>query len=401
MIGAVTCSISALGCASAFDASTPAGATMAVNRFGFDLYGRIKADDQNLICSPASAAVALSMASGGARSETEAEMLRVLHVEPTSKADSQASFGHLLAALNGRDGKDGLILRVSDRLWGQRGFSFESSFLDTLGGRYHAPLERVDFAGATEQARLTINEWAAKETHDRIRNLLKAGDVDDDTRFVLTNAVYFKGAWEQPFSPRMTRDLPFAGAGGRVQVRMMAQEGTFGYTRGGGAQLLELPYRGGLSMIVVLPDDEDGLPSVERAIGGRYDDSIAALRPALVDLQLPRWTFSSRIELNAPLIALGMPRAFSRATADFSGMTHEQALHLQTAVQAAFVDVDEVGTEAAAATAVVGGLDSEEAPRPKPIVFHADHPFLFLIRDRATGAVLFLGRVASPAASGS
>jgi serpin B len=387
-----------LGCASMFDASTPAGATMASNRFGLDLYGRVKADGENLICSPASASFALAMASAGARGETAVEMTRVLHIDATKAAETHHSFGRLLGVLNGRNGKDGLMLSVADRVWAQDGLAFESDFLATLHDRYRAPLEKVDFEGANEAARLAINHWAAEATHGRIPEIIGPGELERATRLVLTNAIYFKGAWVKPFDPRVTLEKPFASPAGEARVKMMAQTDTFAYARAGGVQILELPYRGGLSMIVLLPDATDGLPGLERRIGGSYDGWLAALRPALVELELPRWTFTSRMYLNGPLAALGMQRAFTKNAADFSGMTRDAALLIDKVIQEAFVEVNETGTEAAAVTAVEMMLESARMPEPTPIPFHADHPFMFLIRDTATGAILFVGRVAAPGA---
>jgi serine protease inhibitor len=388
----------ALDCASglssvrAVDASTAEGATAASNAFGFDLYARLKQDGDNLICSPFSAAVALNMASAGARGKTRAEMLNVLHVDPQRAAETHASFGGLLAALNGRDGTDGVALHVADRLWGQSGIGFNPDFLALLRESYGAPLETVDFANATRAARTAINHWVAAQTHDRIPEIVGEGDLNAMTRLVLTNAVYFKGKWDKPFKGRSTRPHLFTGVSGAADVPMMAQEESFAYARDGDVQLVELRYRGDLSMVVVLPDGAGDLPAVERKLTRHYADWLGALRPALVDLWLPRWTFRSRLDLGAPLGRAGMGLAFTSG-ADFSG-TSDVPLFIDKVVQEAFIEVNETGTEAAAATAIMEQELSEMEPRVKPRTFHADHPFLYLIRDRKTGAVLFLGRVA-------
>jgi serpin B len=374
------------------DASTPKGATAASNAFGFDLYARVKHDESNLICSPFSAAVALNMTSAGARGTTRDQMLRVLAVDPQRAAETHASFGGLLGLLNARDKTGDLELHVADRLWGQSGLVFKPNFLALLRDSYGAPLETVDFANGTEAARATINRWVAAQTRDRIPELLRGGDLQSTTRLVLTNTVYFKGKWAQPFAARATLPRRFNGVSGATDVPMMAQKGSFYYARDGELQVLELPYGGGLSMVIVLPDGAGDLAAVERKVADHYAGWLAALDPTEVDLWLPRWTFRSRLDLGAPLVAAGMRLAFGPG-ADFSGIS-DAPLFIDKVVQEAFIAVNETGTEAAAATAVMAGLKSS-TPRPKPTIFHADHPFLYLIRDRRTGAVLFLGRVAA------
>jgi serpin B len=389
----------ALDCASglrgakALDASTPEGATAASNAFGFDIYARIKQDGDNLICSPFSAAVALNMASAGARGQTRDEMLSVLHVDPQRAAETHASFGGLLGALNARDGTDGVALHVADRLWGQAGTGFKPDFLALLRDSYGAPLETVDFAHATAAARATINHWVATQTHDRIPEILGDGDLGTTTRLVLTNAVYFKGKWETPFRPEETKPRRFTGVAGAADVPMMAQQATFAYARAGDVQLVELPYAGDLSMVVLLPDGAGDLPALERKVARSYADWLAALRPTEVNLWLPRWTFNSRVDLDGPLQAAGMRLVF-RENADLSGTSNAAQLYIDKVLQEAFVEVNETGTEAAAATAVDEAELSAFEPTPPPKVFHADHPFLYLIRDQKTGVVLFLGRVA-------
>ena len=389
----------ALACASglwgakALDASTPEGATAASNAFGFDLYARLKQDGSNLICSPLSAAVALNMTSAGARGATRAEMLSVLHVDPQRAAETHASFGSLLAAINGRDGTGGVILHVADRLWGQSGFSVNRDFLALLRDSYRAPLETVDFAHAPGDAATAINHWVAAQTHDRIPQIVSADDLPPTTRLVLTNAVYFKGKWDRPFAEGNTRPRLFAGVSGGAYVPMMEQRGSFRYAREGSVQVLELTYGGDLSMVVVLPDDPADLPAVERKLARNYADWLAALRPTLVDLWLPRWTFRSRLDLGAELQAAGMRLAFSQSAADLSGIG-DGPLSIDKVLQEAFIEVNETGTEAAAATFIGVHAVSLHVPVEEPKIFHADHPFLYLIRDRKTGAVLFLGRVA-------
>ena len=403
----VVCCLASFGCASAsvFDASTTAGAATASNHFGFDLYARAKVPDGNVICSPASASIALTMASAGAQGETQAEMMRVLHLDAQTLAVAHVSFANLLAALNGRNGKDGVALSVANRLWGQRDLEFRSDFLSLLAVRYHAPLGQLDFLHDSDAARLTINQWASHETHGRINDLLPPGFVNDRTRLVLTNAVYFKGKWQKPFNEAATFDGPFLTPHGKVTTKLMSQEDGFAYARADGAQILELPYAGGLSMIVVLPEAADGLAAVEDRIGSHYDRWVAQLQPREVNLWLPRWTTTSTLSLADTLNEMGMPLAFDEHQADFLGMADAEALakfpnlprlFIAQVLQQAFIETNEKGTEATAVTAIGMEQPISYEEGPKPVVFHADHPFLYLIRETATGAILFIGRVVDP-----
>jgi serpin B len=389
------------GCATTFDASSPAGAVQATNRFGFELYTNIKTERANLICSPAGAAIAMSMASAGARGTTLAEMTKVLHVDPTQLAKSHASFGSLLETLNARDGQEGVRLRVADRLWGDENVDFEGDFLALLRGHYRAPLETVDFVDASEDARIAINRWGAEQTHGLIRDVVPSGAVHSKTRLVITNAVYFKGAWEHPFAPEATREEPFRAAAGPTPIQLMAQRKMLRHASTSGVSLVELPYKGGLSMVVFLSDELDGLEALERRLSENYDDWVSALTVKRVDLWLPRFRVTSRVSLGDALKTMGMPSAFDRS-ADFTGMArrrpNDEPIAIDNVFQQAFVEVDEVGTEAAAVTAVmIAEPTSARADEPERVVFRADHPFAYVIRDMKTGVVLFAGRVIDPA----
>jgi serpin B len=370
----------------------------ASNAFGFELYSRVKADQQNVVCAPVSASIALAMAWAGARGETRREMARVLALGATGPERTHAGVAALLDSLNARDGHEGIALHVADRLWGQKDLPFQTDYLRLLNDRYGAPLESVDFAGATEQARTAINRWAATQTHDRIREILLPGDVDALTRLVLTNAVYLKAAWQVEFTKQRTADGPFAAPDGTVAAKMMHNQASFRYARAPDVQILELDYRNGLSMVIVLPDAKDGLDAVEGRLAGSYAAWLKALDYKLIDLALPRWTVTSRLPLGGFLAAMGMPTAFS-LQADFSGIATTRPLFIQKVLQQAFVNVDETGTEAAAVTAVAMATSGHGWSSARPIAFHADHPFLYLIRDRTTGAVLFIGRVVDPRSS--
>jgi serpin B len=390
------------GCSATFDASSPAGAASASNRFGFDLYAKVAEEHDNLLCSPASASIALAMAAAGARGKTLEEMAQVLHLDREKLDASHASFGSLLAELNGQNGQAGLELRVADQLWGQDDVDFESDFVALLRDRYRAPLELVDFVDGTEAARSKINGWAAEQTRGRIRDIIPPGAVHLKTRLVITNAVYFKGAWVRQFPPESTGSKPFRTAEGEVAAEMMAQLSTFRHAKVSGASLVELPYKGRLAMVVILPDEVDGLDETERRLASSYDDWLDALSPKRVDLRLPRWKYASSLSLGPILKSMGMKTAFD-ARADFTGIAprkrDDPPIGIDQVLQKAFIEVDEVGTEAAAVTAVTMiHVIVSGPPPPEPEVFHADHPFVYVLRDTVTGVVLFAGRVLDPTA---
>jgi serpin B len=343
------------------------------------------------------------MAAAGARGETLAQMSRVLHVDGLT--DAQSAFAALLvseepgavdeiAGMLREAGADQFPeLAVADRVWVQKDRRYRADFLTVLRDQYRASLGQVDFIRAAEAARAEINGW--------VTELLAQGDVVASTRIVLTNAVYFKSKWQYPFVPGATHEEKFRTPIGAKPARMMRQVSFFRHAHLDDVQLVELPYMGDrISMIVVLPDLANGLDDAERQIGRSYDRWLAALTMREVNLWLPPWTTRKTLALADLLNAMGMPLAFKPGPsgADFSGMSDQDAFYISAVIQQVFVDSNETGTEAAAATAVVMGMAvSESYPLPpRPVVFHADHPFLYIIRDRQTGAVLFLGRVVDP-----
>jgi serpin B len=248
--------------------------------------------------------------------------------------------------------------------------------------------------------RATINQWIADQTNDKIQGLLGPGSVTAATRLVLTNAIYFKGTWLDEFNATSTEAEDFhLAAKQSVKTQMMNRNGGYSYYDGGSFQELELPYKGGLSMVVLLPKEIGGLPALEKSFTAENASTwIKKLAPVeKVILSLPRFTMTQQFELSGTLAKIGMPQAFS-STADFSGMTGKPDFAISAAIHKAYIDVNEQGTEAAAATAIIMVATAMQRPEPEPppIVFDADHPFLFLIRDTSSGAILFLGRVADP-----
>ena len=365
----------------------------ANNAFALDLYGQLKGTEGNLFFSPYSVTSALAMTYAGARGQTDAEMAEVLHFSLPQERLHPAC-AELKQAVEGDRSVAGCELSVANALWAQQGLHLLDEFRELTRSHYGAGLRELDFHTATEQARQTINRWVEQQTRDKIRDLLKRGDVLPDTMLVLTNAIYFKGLWHQQFDKAQTREAPFTVEPGRqVRVPMMSQKGEFGLGHGDGLQLLELPYVGDeLAMVILLPAAPDGLAALEESLNtANLGKWLATLRERDVVVYLPRFELTVRFDLTDVLRAMGMSAAFT-GRADFSGITGAKDLFISKVVHKAFVSVDEEGTEAAAATGVVMRKTA------LPPTFRVDHPFLFLIRHQPTGAILFVGRVTDPSA---
>jgi len=380
-------------------ATAPADAVVEGNTaFAFDLYGRLRAGGGNLFLSPFSISTALAMAYAGARGETGRQMAAVLHFPPGQRATHQG-FKALQSVLD-QSQSAGATLSVANSLWPQQGEPLLAPFVEAVRDHYGVSVTPLDYKNAAGAARDTINGWVEKETHEKIRDIVAPGVLNALTRLVLVNAIYFKGNWLFPFNTLASYDAPFHLAPGRdATVRMMSQKHEFPYADLGDAQLVEMPYDGDrLAMLLIVPNALDGLPSLEEGLSA---DRLHAWRARLASreivVQLPRFTMTTEFRLDQPLAALGMTDAFSESEADFSGMDGRRHwLYIGAVLHKAFVEVNEKGTEAAAATAVI--MQARAMPRPLPVV-RADHPFLFLIVDRTTGAVLFIGRVADPTAA--
>jgi serine protease inhibitor len=363
--------------------------------FALDLYRRVQERPGNLFLSPYSISSALSMTCAGARGQTATQMAGALRF---TLADDRlhSAFADLTRDLNAGGQKGDYQLTVANALWGQKGYAFLKSFTDLNQKYYGAGLRDLDFQGANEEARRTINAWVEKETREKIKDLIKQGMLPQDARLVLTNAIYFKGLWASQFKKQETRDAPFRlTADKTVNVPMMNQTEEFGYAQFNDYQALELPYKGeALSMVVMLPKKVDGLAEFEKSLDlDRLEKCFLSLHKQKVIVSLPKFTTTAEFSLRDALVGLGMADAFDINKADFSGMTGGKDLFIGAVVHKAFVDVNEEGTEAAAATGVIM---RPTAVMLDPPVFRADHPFLFLIRDVKSGSVLFIGRVADP-----
>jgi serpin B len=379
----------------------------ANNQFAFDLHNQLRRDEGNLLFSPYSINKTLAMVYAGARGDTATEMAAVLHSTLGPDRQHQA-FGETRAVLNHSQGglpsllptwrgKHDVQLYLSANLWSQRGHSFQKGFLDLLRSCYGADLEEIDFA-ASEQAARTINAWVDKQTNHKIPTLFTPEAFDLNTRLVLASAIYFKGDWVHAFDRDRTRDEPFQLSPQKTAaVPMMHQTARFGYFEDEQLQGLLLPYEGrNLAMIVLLPKRVDGLPDLEKTLTAtKLAAWMGQASEQKVDVSLPRFRLTGEFGLNAALTALGMRKVFRSGEADLGGMDGgQESLFVSAVVHKAFVEVNEEGTEAAAATgAIIGTLSA--APSAT-VEFRADHPFVIAICDMRTGLILFLGRMMRP-----
>ncbi len=406
------------------------------NAFATDLYAKLAGKEKgNLFFSPASIHTALAMTYAGARGNTEKQMFTTLkfpidkrwgsapvkgegmNMRTTGRAVRtlvpwpqdrlHPAYGLLIKKLNAPRkvrGKPAYELVVANALWGQKGYPFKEVFTKTVKANYDAGLEEVDYVKATEASRKKINAWVEKKTKQKIKNLIPRGVVNPATRLVLTNAIYFKSNWDEKFEKGATREGKFrfpARAGEMamaVRVPFMHQQKRHGYMETDTFQAVDLMYRyGDLSMTIFLPRKFADLAAFEKTLTARnLTKWLGQFKRETVQLSLPKFKFTSQFGLAKTLKTMGMTDAFSPKTADFSGMTTADKLFISAVIHKAFVAVDEEGTEAAAATAVDIAMTAMP-PRPKqPKVFKADHPFVFMIRHRATGSILFMGRVMNP-----
>jgi len=385
------------------------------NRFSVRLYQQLRTTDGNLFFSPYSISTALAMTYAGARGTTETQMAEALCFPtsrgvleemgatgaPMTQEEFAEAFGGIIKDLNAQGEEGKYQLKVANALWGQAGYAFLSTFVRLVETEYGGTLREMDFAQAAEQVRQTINTWVARQTNDKIRDLIGRGTLDAATRLVLTNAIYFKGDWATQFKESRTRPEPFTLLdASEIQVPMMNQKAKFRYADVGAnnhspLQILELPYVGEtLSMVILLPKTLDGITRLETDLNAEnLAVWLRGLRKKEVRVTLPKFKMTSKFNLQRVLAGMGMADAFSGA-ADFSGMTGHRDLFISDVIHQAYVDVNEEGTEAAAATGVVMKLTSMR-PDSTP-VFRADHPFVFMIRDNKSGSILFLGRVMNP-----
>ena len=365
--------------------------------FGFDLYQELKEVEGNLFFSPYSISTALAMTYAGARGQTEKEMAQVLHFSLKQEL-LHSSFSKLQSELNAIQNKGQIKLSIANSLWAQKSYKFLDTFIDLNKKYYSAGLNFVNFMTKTEAAREKINIWVEDKTQQMIKELIKPGILNPLTRLVLCNAIYFKGDWLSQFDTTRTVDRDFYVSSDKtIKVPMMNQKSDFRYKDFGEFCALELLYEGNdLSMIIFLPKEIDGLADFEKDLTNDtvkiWIDELIGTHKSEVLVSIPKFKTTCEFELSETLYDMGMPAAFSLPPADFSGMIGTKDLYISKVIHKAYVDVNEEGTEAAAATAVV----MLKSVAVQPLEFKADHPFIFLIRENQTGSILFIGRIVDP-----
>ena len=377
--------------------NTTAGSVAAVvegnNLFAMDLYSRYKGEPGNVFFSPFSVSSALAMTYEGANGQTAEEMASVLHL-PQNDTLRRDGYYELISEMNGDNGS---VLRTANALWVQNDQPLLASYLQVVQDNYGGAATPLDFRNDAEGSRLLINSWVENKTEDRIQDLLAPGTITPGTKLVLTNAVYFKGSWATQFNSSLTSQDDFTTSPGTVEnVSMMHSTDEYSYMENDQLQMLEIPYSGNLSMLILLPRSEDPSALESSLNMDNLDAWKAGLQKQEVQVSIPKFKFETEYQMGDTLKDMGMAQAFSDS-ADFSLMTGSKGLKIDQVVHKAFVQVDENGTEAAAATAVVMVATAvEQNPQPSMPVFRADHPFIFIIQQQDTGNILFMGRVSVP-----
>ncbi|MEA3343414.1 MAG: serpin family protein [archaeon] len=369
----------------------------ANNQFAFELYSKYKDDPKykntNIFFSPYSISTALAMTYEGARGQTAEEMQSVVHF-PENPDVRRPAFARIYNEINSRDKE--YQLSTANALWAQKDYQFLDEYFNITEKYYGGKVTNLDFIQETEKSRVTINKWVEVQTNDKIKDLIPSGVLDSMTRLVLTNAIYFKGTWVLQFDKSKTRETDFrVSPASTVKAQMMSLTGEkakFDYAETDDLQILELPYKGNeLSMLILLPK-KDNLDAVEESLSAeKLSKWKNMLMERKTDVYLPKFKFETKYFMADDLSSMGMPTAFG-SFADFSGMTGKKDLFISQVIHQAFVEVNEEGTEAAAATAVV----MKELSASMPNIFRADHPFIFIIQQKDTGNILFLGKVMDP-----
>jgi len=374
-------------------------AAVTVNAFAVDFYKQVRKPEGNLFFSPYSISMALGMVYAAARGNTAAQMAKTMHFSP-DQPEANKVCGALNAQILAAGQKKAMELNVANALWTEKSYPLLKEYLEAIRTDYQGGIRQVDFLHSPESARETINGWVEEQTKDKIKDLLPPGAIDAATRLVLANAIYFKGTWESPFMKELTQELRFTLLdGNEVKVPMMHRTDYFGYADEAGLQVLEIPYKGGeLAMIILLPSKDKTLEDFEHSVTrDKLGQWVEKLEMREVVVFVPRFKMTSDIRLRTALTGLGMTHAFSPSQADFSGMTgNNKDLFIGEGFHKAFVEVNEKGTEATAATGIgmFAGMP-QKGPAPS-LVFLADHPFLFLIRHKPSNCILFFGRVTNP-----
>ena len=370
------------------------------NAFALDLYRSLRSEDGNLAFSPYSLSIALAMPYAGARGQTEIQMAQALHYtlpqDRLHPAFNKLDQDLAKEAKPVSDKEQPLQLTIANGVWAEQTFSFLQSYLDLIARNYGAGIQLADFIQQSEAVRQQINGWVSNQTNDKIQDLIPSGALDPATKMVLVNALYFKADWLEPFDPTNTKDAPFHLLNGTqvTSKQMSDQLSGLPYASGDGYQAVELAYQGSTAAMDILVPDSGKFQDFESSLDAqKLDGILKSMQPANLEVGLPKFTFRTRFDLGDQLAGLGMPDALNPDRADFSGMTGKPDLYIAKVLHQAFVAVDEKGTEAAAASAVIMAPTMAMEPPQKLMI---DRPFIFVIRDLQTGQILFMGRVLDP-----
>jgi len=367
------------------------------NKFAFELYKKFSTNDSNIFFSPYSISTALAMTYEGARGKTAEEIQNVFHF-PKDNETRRNGFLKIIEEINKQNETNKFYeFHTANALWAQKDYKFLKEYFDTVEKYYEGKVTNVDFERDTENSRITINKWVENQTNNKIKELIPKGYINELTRLVITNAIYFKGKWVKQFNESNTKDEDFRISKDMiVKVPMMQrtdEEAKFNYTEDDKVQILEMPYSGEkISMLILLPKDEN-LKNLENMLTvEQLSEWKKNLKEQKVKIFIPKFKFETKYFMGKTLEEMGMQIPFSE-NADFSGMTGKKNLRISEVIHQAFVEVNEEGTEAAAATAVIIG---KTAIPNENIIFKADHPFIFIIQEKETGNILFMGRVVNP-----
>jgi len=368
------------------------------NEFALDIYNAVHAQNGNLILSPFSVSLALAMTYAGARGETESQMAKALHFADQNQL--HPAFNALDLQMESKPvnldkDQEPLQLSIANAVWAEQTYKFQQEYLDTIALNYGAGVNLSDFVNSSEPTRKEINNWVSDTTKDKINDLLPPNSVNPNTRMVLVNAIYFKADWLKQFEANSTSKRYFTLLdGSQIDVDMMHEDFFVPYSSGDGYQAIELPYAGETAVMDIIVPDEGRFDELESALTkSKLDEVLGGMNELTVILGLPKFTFESSFSLPDALKSLGMTDAFDGNVADFSGMTGNKDLYISDVIHKAFVAVDEEGTEAAAATAVLMEATGMLLTDAELII---DRPFIFLIRDKESGQILFIGRVLDP-----
>jgi len=378
-------------------ANNPKGVVDGNNQFAFKLYHQVQGGTTgNQFYSPFSISTALAMTYAGARNETALQISQTMNFSQGEKFHSD--YSQLLEGLI-ESPQSKIKLNIANSMWAQKDYKFLDSYFNLVKSNYRSELKNVDFTDNTERekARMDINGWVEQKTNDKIKDLLSQSDLTSMTRLVLVNAIYFYGDWAEPFVKQGTQPKEFSLMDGtKITALFMNQQERYNYYEDSKIQAIEIPYKDNkASMVIFLPKKNKWMVEFEKSFDPKYyQNIIAALQSQEVRLSFPKFKTTYKIFLRTTLAQMGMPLAFS-SNADFSGMTGKRDLCISEVIHQAFINVDEKGTEAAAATAVVMKMTAVRFP-PEPKTFNADHPFIFLIKDNSTGSILFMGKIMNP-----